>query len=80
MEILSSAGIGKSSGDEKMIYSNANGAVPLPWLYCNRKSIFYFTHKKNYMILGIWNVARPPSCLGSLFVEKNNQVFPVDSK
>jgi len=57
MDITSSAGMGKPSRYEKMICSNANAAVPLLWLYRNRRSmrgeelqgetIFYFTCKRN---------------------------------
>lgn len=70
MEIISSAGKGKSSRYEKMICSNANAAVPLPWLHHNGRSmkrgeelqgetIFFLTHKRNYVILGMRNAAKP---------------------
>lgn len=82
MEIISSAGKGKSSRYEK-ISIDANAAVPLPWLHQNRRSMkrgediqretmFFLTEKRNYMILGLRNAAKPLCYLDSLFVRHNN--------
>lgn len=86
MEIVSSAGKGKSSRFEKMICIDANAAVLLPWLHHNRRSmkrekdlqgetIFFLTKKRNYMILGMRNAAKPPCNLDSLSVRNNNHGF-----
>lgn len=90
MEIISSARVGKSSRYEKIICSNANIAVPLPWMYCSRRSMnrreelrgekTFNLHTRNYMILGMSKAARPHSCLDSLFVINNNQGFPMDTQ
>lgn len=91
MEIISSAGKGKSSRYEKMICSNANAAVPLPWLHHNGRlmkrgeelqgeTIFFLTHKRNYVILGMRNAAKPPCFLDSLFARNNNPGFLMGNK
>lgn len=90
-EIMSSVRMGKSSRYEEIICSNVDAATPLPWLCRKRRSmnrweelqgrtIFNFTCNRDYMIPGFRNAARPPSCLGSLFVRSNNQGFPTDTK
>jgi len=44
------------------------------------ETIFYFKHKRNDVILGISEAARPPSCLDSLFSINNNLGFPIGAK
>lgn len=34
--------------------------------------MFFLTKKRNYMILGVRNAAKPPCYLDSLFVRNNN--------
>lgn len=43
-------------------------------------TIFYFTHNRNDIILGMSKAARPPSYLDSLLAINNNLGFPTGTK